>query len=195
MMVNGKGMSMAIEIFIVLFVLLAVAMLVLRLVTEQSSQQIKIIGEELRQQELKKIKADCQMACKCDTEGEKVGYCLTLLRAGKSDEGALDLDGDGFTTGYAEPPETGGLYGLCEDRVYCSQLASCKCGESVFDMESCFKYVCQFWGKKDPLRVPALMAKFFPQPTCVTEEDPQFTDHWWWVYNKYVLDCGVTPAA
>ena len=40
---------MAIQIFVVLFVLLAVAMLVLRLVSEQTQSQIKVINEDFRQ--------------------------------------------------------------------------------------------------------------------------------------------------
>ncbi len=185
MFLNRKGMSMAIQIFIVLFVLLAVAMLVLRLVTEQSEQQIKIIGEEIKQQELKRIKADCLSSCKCDSENEKVGYCLTLIRKGKATEGELDLDGDGFTTNYAEPPETGGLYGVCEDKIYCSQIASCKCSDQILDMRNCFKLICNFWDKQNA-DIPLLMAKFFPAPNCDMTDD-QMMSHWSFTYLEEMV--------
>ncbi len=182
MFLNRKGMSMAIEIFIVLFVLLAVAMLVLRLVTEQSEQQIKIINEELRQQQLKKIKADCQSACKCDSMWEKVGYCLTPIKKGQADEGTMDFSGDGFTKSYAEPPETAGLYGLCEDKVHCSQLTTCKCGDQVLDMKNCFTLICTLWTSQGA-DVPTLMQKFFPAPTCQMDE-AQAQSHWSFVYSQ-----------
>ena len=193
-MANAKGMSMAIEVFIILFVLLAVAMLVLRMVTEQTEQQIKIIGEEQRKAELKQINADCLAACKCDTLRGKVGYCLKIIDSQTYGPGKMDFTGDGFTTGYSEPPETGGLYGLCEDKVYCSQISDCKCGSQELSMQNCFKLACQLWSNQvpsgqDPTEyVQTLMTKFFPPPACDMTDD-QVPNHWGFVYSGEMA-CG-----
>jgi hypothetical protein len=193
-MANAKGMSMAIEIFIILFVLLAVAMLVLRMVTEQTEQQIRIIGEEQRKSELKQIKADCQAACTCDTLRGKVGYCLKVIDSQTFGQGKMDFTGDGFTTGYAEPPETGGLYGLCEDKVYCSQISDCKCGSQELSMQNCFRLACQLWGSQVPsgedtdTYVQNLMGRFFPQPTC-NMTDEETLNQWNFVYSGEMM-CG-----
>lgn len=177
MQMNKRGMSMAIQIFIVLFVLLAVAMLVLQLVSEQTEQQTQIMSRAMAEQKLKAIKGACKSACECGSLEEKVGYCLTLVNKGKVDEGKLDLTADGFTDAYAEPPEAGGLYGLCEDKVYCSQLTVCDCGNQKLTMETCFNLICSLWGD----RSSELMPRFFPDATCDMEED-QMPMHWSWVY-------------
>ena len=183
-MFNAKGMSMAIQIFIVLFVLLAVAMLVLRMVTEQTEQQIKIIGEEQRKQELKQIKADCQSMCKCGSLREKAGYCLQLVNSPSYGIGKMDFTEDGFVDDYAEPAETGGLYGLCEDKIYCSQINACNCGTQELSMRNCFQLICQLWKAEDPSAVESNMKRFFPLvPNCDMDND-QAAHHWSFVYAQ-----------
>ena len=178
---NAKGMSMAIQIFIVLFVLLAVAMLVLRMVTEQTEQQIKIFSEEQKKQELGKLKSECKSACRdLTTLKDKVSYCLRTVNSDLYEGKGFDFTGNGFTRDYAEPPETGGLYGLCEDRIYCSQLIDCKVGNQILNMKNCFDLICSLWSE-DPSRIPVLMEKFFPPPTCDMTPEQQ-ANHWRNVY-------------
>ena len=116
----------------------------------------------------------------------KVGYCLTLVNKGKVDEGKLDLTADGFTDAYAEPPEAGGLYGLCEDKVYCSQLTVCDCGNQKLTMNTCFSLICSLW-TQEGADTGALMARFFPTPTCDLEGVEDM--HWSWVYSDK-MSCG-----
>jgi len=181
MVLNRKGMSMAIQIFIVLFVLLAVAMLVLRLVTEQTEEQMRLIGDEQRKAEMKRMKSDCQSLCKCDSLLTKASYCLNLIDSQTYGEGKMDFTNDGFADSYAEPSETGGLFGVCEDRIYCSQINDqCKCGNQNLTMKNCFKIICSLW-QQEGADISTLMAKFFPPPTCeMTEEN--MMSHWSFTY-------------
>ena len=181
MVLNRKGMSMAIQIFIVLFVLLAVAMLVLRLVTEQTEEQMRLIGDEQRKAEMKRVKSDCQSECKCDSLREKASYCLTLIESQTYGQGKMDFTDSGFADEYAEPAETAGLYGLCEDRIYCSQInEKCKCGNQELTMKNCFKIICTLW-EEQGADTQALMSKFFPAPTC-DMTDEQMMHHWSFTY-------------
>lgn len=185
-LVNKKGMSMAIQIFIVLFVLLAVAMLVLRMVTEQTEQQIRIIGEEQRKAEMKQIQADCQAVCKCESLRTKVGFCLKLIDSPTFGNEKFDFTGDGFADDFAEPAETGGLYGLCEDRVYCSQIFDCKCGDQTLSMKNCFQLAKMLWNQEDAA-CSTLMQRFFPPATCDMTDDEAMR-HWGFVYLQDMVD-------
>ncbi|MDO8624982.1 MAG: hypothetical protein Q7R47_02780 [Candidatus Diapherotrites archaeon] len=186
MVLNKRGIDMAIQVFVVLFVLLAIAMLVLRLVSEQTSQQIKVLNEEAKKAELSKIKSQCDQVCvnSCDSPQSQVGYCLRLIESSLYDKGAMDFSGDGFTTSFVDEEAgqfSGGLYGLCEDRVYCSQLSPCKCGNKMLDMRNCFNVVCDYWSRQGA-NIEELMTKFFPAPVCDMSDD-QLQRHWIVVYQ------------
>jgi len=183
---------MAIQIFVVLFVLLAVAMLVLRLVSEQTQSQIKVINEEAKKAEMSKIKAECDQACvNCDSPQAQVGFCLKLIQSSLFEaKGAMDFDGDGFANAYVEEQVgqyTGGLYGLCEDQIYCSQISPCKCGNRTLDMRNCFNVICDYW-EKQGADIPMLMQKFFPAPTC-DMSDEELQRHWIVNYQQ-LMSCG-----
>ena len=91
-------MTMPIQVFIVLFVLLAVAMLVLQIVSEQFRSQTeeleKMQAKEKAQAEKRTLESNCEDACKCDTLMQKASFCTRLVgieNEAKGSERGADL--------------------------------------------------------------------------------------------------------
>lgn len=135
-LMNQRGMEMAIQIFIVLFVLLAVSMLVLQLVSTQFTQnetQLKDVQKKAAfDQKLKTNMVTCDSLC-TGTEAQLVSYCMTTF---DFREGTIPLQDDKkYLPGI----------GVCDDRVYCNQITTCGSGTSELTMEKCKAILCAYW--------------------------------------------------
>lgn len=143
------------------------------------------LNSEMRKAEVKQAKAACQSMCKCETEQQKAGFCLHLAESPTYGVGKVDFTYDGSVDDYAEPAETAGLYGLCENRVYCSQLSSCTCGNQELTMKNCFELICQAWKAEglDEAEIAEKIGQFFPEPSCEMSEEER-ENHWRSVYSS-----------
>ncbi len=109
---NSKGMEMAIQIFIVLFVLLAVSMLVLQLVSQQfTSNQDQLVQqqrEQAYQQQKKELQTTCSAFLSSGKPMDQAAYCMKKF----------SLAGDGsLVSSYIQ--DDFGLMGFCDDAIYC----------------------------------------------------------------------------
>lgn len=132
---NSRGMEMAIQIFIVLFVLLAVSMLVLNLVSEQFESQgneiDKFNQDQAKENKINKFKTTCNSYCNSNQVAEKAKYCLETLSL--SDELVPSFNKE-FQAGI----------GVCEDKIYCSMITNC----SGLSMTNCKALLCNYWASQ-----------------------------------------------
>lgn len=186
---NQKGMEMAIQIFIVLFVLLAVSMLVLQLVSTQFTQnetQLRDVQQKAAfDQKFKTNQVTCDSLCS-GTESQLMAYCMTSF---DFREGTLsEYDAIRFLPGI----------GVCTDRVYCNQITSCGLGISELNTKKCAKLLCNSWveqlgGQSDKgavVEATKLLRKYLTSGTCVFDED---NIHWFNISfpkGEDDLDCG-----
>jgi hypothetical protein len=191
-MMNQKGLELPIQIFIILFILLSVAILVLQLVTTQIEQQSSKLEEEAARAEAVNLKktqeSQCQQACKCDSQQAKAQFCIKLVEGD-----GLDLDGDGFANSFDTSLLLGD--GVCEDRVLCSQLTGCECGPQKLNFVNCKEILCQFWDDQGLTIVQqnARISEFYKPGACYDTTDNTPTNHWFnTVFPGGTAQCG-TP--
>lgn len=143
---NKRGTEKPIEIFVALFIILAVAMVMLKMFKGQITEKSTEMQEMSRQSELEQAVDDAQLECKsaCSEAAQadcslksKAAFCLRRLDP-------LDLDGDRSTSG-VNSDVLGGL-SMCEDAIYCPMFIECMCGEPL-DMVACEHVLCQYWNK------------------------------------------------
>lgn len=126
-----------IEIFIALFVILAVAMVILKMFSSQIEQ--KKTEMEQQQQEERARQAMADLDTYCDSQcskahrslKDKVAYCTSYYR------GTIDINKNSF------PDFTMALdniQGYCEDRIYCAAYRPC----GSLDIVNCKRLVCDY---------------------------------------------------
>ena len=142
---NKRGTEKPIEIFVALFIILAVAMVILKMFSGQIASKQQQIGEleqsQRLQQERQEATQFCNERCVEASSGDcskerQAAYCLAKIKGG------LDLDGNGAANDYDETLLAG--IGICEDGVYCPQLATCTCKQKL-DMNTCKEILTQYW--------------------------------------------------
>jgi hypothetical protein len=151
---NKKGTEKPIEIFLALFIILAVSMVMLKLFQSQIQDKTKEMKDVARETELEQAIEDATLLCqrKCtDAIQEQcsaksvVTYCVQKLTgnsAGITDDDLkyLDLNKDGMNTFQTSTAYTG----VCEDAVFCPYVYTCICGQEL-TADYCHKVMCKFW--------------------------------------------------
>ncbi len=124
---NMAGIEMALQVFIVLFVLLAVAMLVLQMLQENTPKEeiIGIMNDIEAKMTLNKWEQTCKALCNGAKRGslkDMRSYCVTRFTSDKYDNKAIDFDGrNGIGFNDTRDP----AWPFCEDTVYCWTITDC----------------------------------------------------------------------
>ncbi len=130
-----KGSEKPIEIFVALFVVLAVAMVLLKMFSGGVSEQE---GQLKAVQEQENAKQACSSACSkaksndCRIE-DQIEFCTTYFK--------LDLNGNKL-----EDEDDNKARILCEDRIYCPLEDECTCGVKL-DMNQCLELTKNHYNK------------------------------------------------
>lgn len=151
---SKKGTEKPIEIFVALFVILAVALVMLQLFQGQITEQRGAISEFEQQQQLQRMQDDIGLHClqQC-TRAENDGRCslqalASLCMAGTHqifDDGQfIDFDGDNRISYNTD--QYGGE-GVCEDQIYCFTHMERCCNRQI-NAESCADILNQFWNSR-----------------------------------------------
>jgi hypothetical protein len=146
-MLNKKGTDKPIEIFIALFIILAIAMLMLRMFSDQLKDKTDELRKAEYKQKMESAKKDAESKCSdkctetmssgCD-ERSLAKYCIAKV------PGGLDLNYDGDTEDYVDATNSEELMGKCESNIYCTEVKSCsECGKSL-NVKKCTEIVCKF---------------------------------------------------
>lgn len=155
MFFNKKGTEKPIEIFVALFVILAVALLLLQLFQGQLSEQQSRLDEEARAREQEQIRDSarqhCNAACQeassrgCTTSA-MASFCLAYASDAVSEPRFLDLNLDGELN--VDQSLLGGVK-VCEDAVPCHAMIDRCCGQSI-DHTSCRRFLERHWEGHEP---------------------------------------------
>lgn len=147
-MLNRKGTDKPIEIFIALFIILAIAMLMLRMFADQLRQKTEELKRQEYKQALEQAKNEAEQSCSkaCTKTLENhcspkalAEYCIARV------EGGLDLNIDNDHEDYVKPTSSTGFLlsgGACEDTVYCREIKPCNECEKNLNLENCVKLTC-----------------------------------------------------
>ncbi len=146
---NKKGTEKPIEIFIALFIILAVSMVMLKMFQSQIKSKTADMQEYDQETALEQARDEATNICKteCTRANDngcslraKAAYCIKKLDS-------LDLNGDLQTGGYDENL-MGGI-GVCEDAILCPHVQTCTCGVEL-NIAECSKVLCDhFTGNLD----------------------------------------------
>lgn len=152
-MFSKKGTEKPIEIFVALFVILAVALVMLKLFQSQITEKQKQLSDFEQEQKARELQQKVALHCqnKC-TEASNNGCSLQALAAVclSGSHQVLDsgefLDFNGNTDIDFDIENFGGE-GVCEDQVYCfSTIDSC-CAREI-SVESCARILKDYWTQK-----------------------------------------------
>ncbi|MCX6801696.1 MAG: hypothetical protein NT067_01140 [Candidatus Diapherotrites archaeon] len=194
---KSKGMEMPIQIFITLFVLLAVAMLVLQMVSEQFKQQQAKIAQEQQKRQLdqdfQSMRENCASLCananSDPTLTSKANYCA------KSFTNGVDITLDGLKTDYTENLLPG--IGICEDRIYCPHIYTCEMGSGqTLTMQKCKDAMCAFWASQSftTARMNEALNQFVQPGSCYTANPANQKNHWYTLLFDTSKNGVVEPA-
>ncbi len=148
---NKKGTEKPIEIFLALFIILAVSMVMLRMFNEQISSKTKDLKKTETTEAVKAAIADARLECSnyCSrAQDEECSLRFAAAFCMKTVE--LDLNGDDKKSDFnaGEFSE-----GVCEDFMFCPVITgTCNCGTHL-DISGCVDVLCRFWeteGYTDP---------------------------------------------
>lgn len=139
-----KGTEKPIEIFVALFIILAVSMIMLKMFQGQITEKTAEMKGMQRETDLLEKLDNARIKCKelCANANEEgcpdraiSAYCMRKFEG-------LDLDGDLETDGYDKTLMAG--IGVCEQSVLCPMLTECKCGKDL-DLKTCRDIMCGYW--------------------------------------------------
>ncbi len=188
---SKKGTEKPIEIFVALFIILAVSMIMLKMFQGQISEKTTELKDMQRETDLKDRLDGARLICRdlCSeaatdgcTKRSVSAYCMRRL-------GSLDLDGDLETGGY-DTTLLGGV-GACEDAIYCPMLTECKCGKTL-SMTICKDILCEYWetmGVTPDTARTAMLTDGYQEGGCSTETDYDPTRMW----NTILFPTGTNP--
>ncbi|MCB9362183.1 hypothetical protein H6504_01995 [Candidatus Woesearchaeota archaeon] len=134
---SRKGTEKPIEIFVALFIILAVSVIMLKMFQNQISSKQEQINEEQQQIEIEQKKTEAEIECAelCSTaksqgctDKARANYCLKILQ--------VDLNGDSVMGNYEE-----GNVNRCEAQQYCQHFQDCRCGVEL-NFENCVEIIC-----------------------------------------------------
>jgi hypothetical protein len=125
---NKRGTDKPIEIFVALFIILAVAMVILKMFSGQIQDKTKELQNIQQKEKYTQAKGDAKRECDelctnalqddCNLQ-QKAQFCQHKLLNG------LDINMNGQTGDYSEDLLSG--VGVCEDAIYCPHVTSCQC--------------------------------------------------------------------
>lgn len=183
-----KGMEKPIEIFVALFVILAVALLLLNIFEDQlntQTEELDQIGPD-RQEELETAAQEyCMDDRRCPSrsysEGCSTEHLARLCVAYGTDDSEfnpaeyMDLNSDG-NMGFDTTQVVG--VGICEDNVPCHSLVGECCGEQI-DAKNC-KEILQRHANQKSLDAESLISNQIRDPSTECKADSSFSadKHW-----------------
>jgi len=185
-----KGTEKPIEIFVALFIILAVSMLMLKMFKSQIDDKQREMEEIQLQsdieQMLKDAKSTCEGLCSEVTQSQcsskdMAAFCVRKLQ--------LDLNGDRSTTDY-NSEQLGGI-AVCEDAVYCPQITQCSCGVQL-NMVNCKNVLCKYWRDDQKISLVnsnELLLDTYQPGTCDT--DPTYKAKRMW--HNIMFDNSTNP--
>lgn len=140
-----KGTDKPIEIFIALFIILAVAMVILKMFSSQIQDKTKELQQIEQREKFNQAKGNAKRECDeictnalqndCNPQ-QQAQFCQHKLLDG------LDVNMDGDTMDYSEDL-LGGI-GVCEDSIYCPHVTSCQCGQQL-TMVNCVRILLGYY--------------------------------------------------
>lgn len=179
---NKKGSEKPIEIFIALFVILAVAMVLLKMFGGQitsKQKELKDLADENKLEQMRKdIKSHCQSKCAdIETTIDKVTYCKTQYSK------EADLNNNGITNEFNQEFS---IVGVCEDSIYCAAVTDCK----SLTMKNCAKILCQYFQDEWSLSAneSTQRLKEFIEPGSCTMTEDEKSRHWYYMIEEE-LNC------
>lgn len=191
---NKKGTEKPMEIFVAFFIILAVAMVMLKMFKTQITDKTNDMKNMQQEADLANAKIDARQKCEeiCSTSNQngcslkdKVNFCIAKVNS-------LDLNGDRATDGI-DTTILGGLP-ICEDGIYCSHYTECKCGSSL-TFKNCVEIMCQYYADTEEglamtTGCGALLNKQFSIGTCTKRSNTERNEMWDFVTQggKYVVD-------
>jgi hypothetical protein len=138
---SKRGTDKPIEIFIALFVILAVAMVILKMFSSQIEEKRKEMETQQQEERARMAQADLDTFCatKCSNAfkslKDKVTFCTSYY------QGEIDINKNSM------PDYTmliDNIQGYCEDRIYCSAYKPC----GSLDVLTCKKIVCDYMDRQ-----------------------------------------------
>ena len=183
MKLNKKGTEKPIEIFVALFIILAVAMLMLRVFTNQLTDQEQELANLARESEVQQLRQSaiqhCNQRCteaatdRCSLRS-MARLCLSYGSDAIKDPNWLDLNFDGELG-----VDTTLLVGVavCEDEVPCHALISTCCGKSL-SPNDCKTILHNYWDSQGFTndQKEDLFASQVRKGTCSVDSD---ITTWW----------------
>lgn len=180
---NKKASEKPIEIFIALFVILAVAMVLLKMFGGQitsKQKELKDLADQNKLEQMRKdIKSYCQSKCaEIETTIDKVTYCKTKYL------GEGDLNNNGITNEFNNEFS---IVGVCEDSIYCAAVTDCK----SLTMKNCGQILCNYFQEEWSLSAneSTNRLKEFISPGSCSMSDEEKKNHWYYMIEED-LNCG-----
>lgn len=147
---NRKGTEKPIEIFVALFIILAVALVMLKLFQSQIADKQKELADVQQEQKSKELLQKVKQACsdKCvdaSNNGCSDASLASLCSYGSAQvlgkNNYIDLNKD-QVSGYDTSLLAG--IGVCEDRVYCFHLVDSCCAQAI-NAQNCKAILTRYW--------------------------------------------------
>ena len=156
---NRKGTEKPIEIFVALFIILAVALVMLKLFQNQIAEQGKKIADVQQEQKAKELRNKVDQSCKdrcVEASNNGCSYaslaslCMYGSHRALGTNEFIDLNND-QNIGYDDTLLAG--VGVCEDRIYCFHTLNSCCGREI-SATSCKEILKQYWVQSKLLSGP-----------------------------------------
>jgi hypothetical protein len=177
---NRKGTEKPIEIFVALFIILAVALVMLKLFQSQIAEKQKELSDVQQEQKSRELRNKVDQACKdkcveASNNGCSPASLASLCTYGSKNvllEGQyIDLNNDNEKN-YDDSLLAG--VGVCEERVYCFHLVSSCCARQI-SPETCKDILESYWTSKSMIKTGTtlndLLTANVPAGTCAADEN------------------------
>ncbi|HIH25117.1 TPA: hypothetical protein HA251_08850 [Candidatus Woesearchaeota archaeon] len=180
---NRKGTEKPIEIFVALFIILAVALVMLKLFQSQIADKQKELADVTQEQKTKEMLSKVRQACsdKCVEASNNqcspaalASLCMYNSRKVPGAAEFIDLDND-QKSGMDTTLLAG--VGVCEDQIYCFHLVENCCGREI-SAQSCKAILSDYWSSKPGLgTISSLLGSNVPPGKCASPTIP--ATHWY----------------
>ena len=194
MLRNKKGTEKPIEIFIALFIILAVSMVMLKMFNSQITKKSEEMQSEnqkfQREQLLEESKLKCDQLC---TDASKEGcsaqsiaaFCTRRVGEKREDVPNLAVDLNGDSEIGVDRSLMAGI-GVCEDAIYCPLVTSCTCGKKLTP-EYCAQAVCEYWESRG-MDADMLLNERYENPTTACQRDTDYNKSSMW-FHDFPTNC------
>lgn len=192
---DKRGTEKPIEIFVALFIILAVAMLLLKMMRDQTRSSQDELEKQKRKEAMEAYKTDAQNWCDdlcndakqngCNTK-DMAKFCLEKYKGelGSVQTSGFDINGN-YEIDSTAVDDVGVL--ICEENIYCSQETKPKCNcKGGLDMKACIKVLCDHFAELDPATAAAQVQSRITFGDC---EAPAGATNRWIDYVTAELGC------